>query len=67
MTMLMHAVGRPPASSDSRDVVEAAAANARRAMIKQFCLCALAALTAGVILAATIALETAFYLRALID
>ena len=67
MTMLMHAGARPPASSDSRDVVKTAAVNARRAMIKQFFLCALAALTAGVVLAAIIALETAFYLRALID
>jgi len=36
-------------------------------MIKRFCLCALTALTAGAILAAIIALETAFYLRTLID
>jgi hypothetical protein len=67
MTMLMHTFERPPASSDSRDVVKTAAADAHRAMIKQFFLCALAALVAGAILAAIIALETAFYLRALID
>jgi hypothetical protein len=65
--MLMHAFERPPASSDSRDIVKTAAANARRATIKQFCLCVLGALAAGAILAGIIALETAFYLRALID
>jgi hypothetical protein len=67
MTMLMNAFERPPASSDSRDVVKTAATNARRAMIRQFFRCTLAALAAGAILAAIIALETAFYMRALID
>jgi hypothetical protein len=36
-------------------------------MIRQFFRCTLAALAAGAILAAIIALETAFYMRALID
>jgi hypothetical protein len=67
MTMLTHAFERPSPSSEDQDVVKTGARNARRAMIKQFFLCALAALAAGVILAAIIALETAFYLRALID
>ena len=67
MSILMHAFERPPASSDSRDVVKTAATNARRAMIKQLFLCALGTLTATVILAGIIALETAFYTRALID
>jgi len=67
MTMLAHAFVRPSDSSDSRHAVKTAAANARRAMIKQFCLCALAALVAGAILAGIIALETVFYMRALID
>ena len=62
MTMLTCAFERPSPSSEGGDVV-----NARRAMIKQFFLCALGALTATVILAGIIALETAFYLRALID
>ena len=66
MTMLTYAFERPSPSSEGRDVVKTGASNARRTMTKQFFLCALAALTAGVILAAIIALETAFYLRALI-
>jgi hypothetical protein len=67
MTMLLHAFEQPPASSDSCDIVKTVATNARRAMIRQFCLCALGALGAGAILAGIIALETSFYLRALID
>jgi hypothetical protein len=67
MTMLSHAFQRPSPSSEGQDVVKTRAGNARRTTIKQFFMCALAALTAGVILAAIIALETAFYLRALID
>jgi hypothetical protein len=67
MTMLTYAFERPSPSSEGGDVVQTGAGNARRAMIKQFFLCALGALTATVILAGIIALETAFYLRALID
>ncbi len=58
---------QPSHSSAGRDAVQAGVGNPHRAMIKRFCLCALAALTAGAILAAIIALETAFYLRTLID
>ncbi len=67
MTILTTAFERSSPSSGSRDVVKTGVANTRRAMIQRFCLCALAALTAGAILAAIIALETAFYLRALLD
>ena len=67
MTMLMNTYERPSRSSGSGDVVDGAAVNRHGGMIKQFWLCVLAALGAGAILAAIIALETAFYLRALID
>ena len=40
-------------------------AKAYSAIVKRFCLCALAALSAGAILAAIIASEAAFYLRSL--
>jgi hypothetical protein len=67
MTMLMNTYERPSRSSGSGDVVNTAAANGHGGMLRQFCLCALGALGAGAILAAIIGLETAFYLRALID
>ena len=67
MTILTTAFERSSPSSGGREVGKTGVANTRRAMIRQFCLCALAALTAGAILAAIIALETAFYLRALLD
>jgi len=67
MTILTTAFERSSRSSEGRDVGKTGVANARRAMIQRFCLCALAALTAGAILAAIIALKTAFYLRGLLD
>jgi hypothetical protein len=67
MTMLMNTYERRSRSSRGGDVVNTAAANGHGGMIRQFCLCALGALGAGAILAAIIGLETAFYLRALID
>jgi hypothetical protein len=66
MTMFMNAFEPAPHATGSRDGVTPVA-NARSAMIRQICLCALGALAAGAILAAIIALETAFYLRAMID
>lgn len=64
MTMLMHTHGPfEPArhSSDVRDAAATATANARTAMIKRFCVCALAILIAGGALTAIIALRTAIY------
>src|SRR5258706_170585 len=65
--MLMNTYERRSRSSRGGDVVNTVAANGHGGMIRQFCLCALGALGAGAILAAIIGLETAFYLRALID
>jgi hypothetical protein len=67
MTMLMNTHERPSRSSRSGEVLATSAANGHGGMIRQFCLCALGTLGAGAILAAIIGLETAFYLRALID
>jgi hypothetical protein len=67
MTMLTHAPHRFTPSSDGRENLKTGAAGRHRAMIKQFCLCALGALAAGALLAAIIALETVFYVRALIN
>jgi hypothetical protein len=50
------------ASVKTPEVVKAHAPRAHGAMFKRFFLCALAALTAGALLAAIIAVETAFYL-----
>jgi hypothetical protein len=66
MTMLMN-TQESPSRSSAGDVVNTGAANKHGGMFRQFCLCALAALGAGAILAGIIALETAFYLRTLID
>jgi hypothetical protein len=65
--MLMNSYERRSRSSRGGDVVNTVAASGHGGMIRQFCLCALGALGAGAILAAIIAFETAFYLRALID
>jgi len=67
MTMLMNTYERRSRSSRGGDIINTVAANGHGGMIRQFCLCALGALGAGAILAAIIGLETAFYLRALID
>ena len=67
VTMLMNTYERRSRSSRGGDVINTVAANGHGGMIRQFCLCALGALGAGAILAAIIGLETAFYLRALID
>jgi len=67
MAMVTHVLERPSHPSKRQSVVNAHAPHAYGATFKRFCLCALAALTAGALLAAIIALETAFYLRSLID
>jgi hypothetical protein len=60
MTMLVHTRG-PSYSSRRRKTIETASAGARRAAIKQFCLCALAALVGGGAIAGIIALKMAAY------
>jgi hypothetical protein len=60
MTMLMYTRGpfeEDPNSSERRDAAGADAAEARRAMIKRFCICALTILLAGSALAGIIALK----------
>jgi hypothetical protein len=68
MTMLTHTGGRfKPArcSSGGRDIAATGPANARMAMIKRFCLCALTVLVAGGALAGIIALKAAIFLSRL--
>ena len=67
MAMVTHVLERLSHSSKRRSIVRTHASHAYGAMFKRFCLCTLAALTAGVLLAATIAVETAFYMRSLIN
>ena len=67
MATVTHVLERPSHPSKRQSVVKAHAPRAYGAMLKRFFLCALAALTAGALLAAIIAVETAFYLRSLID
>jgi hypothetical protein len=65
MAMVTHVLERLP--SKCRGTVRTQAPRAYGAMFKTFCLCTLTALTAGVLLAAIIAVETAFYMRSLIN
>jgi hypothetical protein len=67
MAMVTHTFEQPSRSSKAQGVGGSHAPPAYRAAIKQFCICTLAALAAGALLAAIIAAETAFYLRSLID
>jgi hypothetical protein len=67
MAMVTHVPERPSHPSTRQSVVKAHAPHAYGAMFKRFFLCALAALTEGALLAAIIAVETALYLRSLID
>jgi hypothetical protein len=60
MTMLMH-TRSAPSSAGRRDTNETRTAGARLAAIKQFCLCALAALVGGSAIAGIIAIKTAAY------
>jgi hypothetical protein len=65
MTMLMHTRGpfeRARTSSARRGTIGAGAAKARLAMIKRFCLGALAILLAATALIAIMALKIAIYL-----
>jgi hypothetical protein len=65
MTMLLHTrdpFKRAPCSPQRRDTVKEGAAQAHLAMIKRFCVCALAAVAAGGALAAIMALKAAIYL-----
>ena len=68
MTMLTHPGGpfeQAPDSSGRQTTVEAGAADARRAKIKQFCMCALSVVLAVGVLAGIIALRAAFFLSRL--
>jgi hypothetical protein len=65
MTMLMHTRGplqRPPYSTQARDAAGAGAGAAQLAMIKRFCLSALAILGASGLLVAIMALKVLVYL-----
>jgi hypothetical protein len=60
MTMLTHTPGpfeRAPYSSERRDTVGRGPTEAHKAMIKEFCMCALTILLAGAALAGIIALR----------
>ena len=68
MTMLTHPGGpfeQAPDSSGRQATVETGAADARRAKIKQFCMCALSVVLAVGVLAGIIALRAAFFLSRL--
>ena len=61
-----HIFEQPSRSSERRRVRDTHAPIAHSGAIKEFCLCALVAMAAGLLLAVIIAVETAFYLRSLI-
>jgi hypothetical protein len=65
MTMLIETGKNHPRSIAHRNVDVTGPANTRSAGIRQFGLCALAAIISGSIAAAIIALQTAFYLHSL--
>ncbi len=65
MTMLIQTGKNHPRSIASRDVDVTGPANTHSTGIRQFGLCALAAIVSGLIAAAIIALQTAFYLHSL--
>jgi hypothetical protein len=65
MTMLIQTGKIHPRSIDNRDVDVTGSASTHSARIRQFGLCALAAIVSGLIAAAIIALQTAFYLHSL--
>jgi hypothetical protein len=65
MTTLIQANEIRPRSTTSRDVETASQANTNLERLKQFGVCALAAVVSGLIAAAIIALQTAYYLHSL--
>jgi hypothetical protein len=67
MTMLIQTGKIPPRSIAHRNVGVTVPANTPSAGIRQFGPCALAAIVSGLIAAAIIALQTAFYLHSLHD
>jgi hypothetical protein len=67
MAMVTPVLERLSHPSKRRGIVRTYTPHAYGAMFKRFCLCTLAALTAGVLLAAIIAVDTAFYVRSLIN
>jgi hypothetical protein len=65
MTMLMHTRGRPqrvPSSSEGQNTAGAGAGRAHLAMIRRFCLSALAILAASSLLVAIMGLKILVYL-----
>jgi hypothetical protein len=65
MTMLIQTGRIHPRSTANRNIDVTGPANAHSASIRQFGLCAMAAIVSGAIAAAIIALQTAFYLHSL--
>ena len=65
MTMLIQTGKIHPRSTANRDIDVTDPANTPSAGIRQFGLCALAAIVSGLIAAAIIAIQTAFYLHSL--
>jgi len=63
MTMLIETGKNHPRSIAHRNVDVTGPAHTRSAGIRQFGMCALAAIVSGLIAAAIIALQTAFYLH----
>ena len=65
MTMLIQANEIHPRSTANRDAGSASPVNSNLAKLKQFGKCALAAVVSGLIAAAIIGLQTAYYLHSL--
>jgi hypothetical protein len=65
MTMLIQLSKIHPRSTANRDVDVTGSANTHSARIRQFGLCVLSAIVSGLIAAAIIAIQTAFYLHSL--
>jgi hypothetical protein len=63
MTMVTRTIAPSWRPSEGGDAVKAGTPDRHGATVKIFCRCALAALTAGAMLAAIIAIDAAFYLR----
>jgi hypothetical protein len=65
MTTLIQANEIRPRSTANRDVATASQTNTNLDRLKQFGICALAAVVSGLIAEAIIALQTAYYLHSL--
>lgn len=67
MAIVTDTFEQPSRSSEPQRVRDTHAPPAHGGAIKELCLGALVALAAGALLAAIVAVDTAFYLRSLID